>query len=196
VDGTSKYRTEIEALGEVLSALSNLDDDGRQFVMRAAADRLGLVSAGGTATLQPPPRLSTAGVTAQASPHAGSTVDPKHFMDQKRPNTDVERVTCLAYYLNHHRGTPHFKTADISALNTEAAQPALSNTSFAVGNAEKAGYVATAGRRGSKQITAYGEKVVNALPEPDAVKEVIAAEKRRHARRKANRNIRKKDPSN
>ena len=47
---------------------------------------------------------------------------PKEFMLQKQPNTDVERVACLAYYLAHYRDIPHFKTTDINKLNTDAAQ--------------------------------------------------------------------------
>ena len=50
-----------------------------------------------------------------------SRESPKDFLFRKEPNTDVERVACLAYYLTHRRGTNHFKTIDISKLNTEAA---------------------------------------------------------------------------
>ena len=62
---------------------------------------------------------------------------PKQFMFQKQPRTDVEKVACLAYYLTHYRDTPHFKTLDISKLNTEAAQAKFSNPTVAVDNATK-----------------------------------------------------------
>jgi hypothetical protein len=94
--------------------------------------------------------------------------------------------------LSHHRATPHFKTADITNLNTEAAQTVFSNTSQAIGNATTAGYVTNAGKRGDKQITAYGEKLVAALPDRDAVKAVIEAENKRHAKRKPNKKAAKK----
>src|SRR4051794_19476404 len=42
------------------------------------------------------------------------SLSPKDFMHQKDPKTDVERVTCLAYYLTNYRDTPYFKTTDIS----------------------------------------------------------------------------------
>jgi len=47
-------------------------------------------------------------------------VPPKRFFLEKQPRTDVERVACLAYYLTHYRDTPHFKTIDLSKLNTES----------------------------------------------------------------------------
>ncbi len=113
-------------------------------------------------------------------------------MDQKRPLTDVERVTCLAFYLAHVRSTPHFKTSDITALNTEAAQLAFSNASYAIANAESSHYVTKAGKRGQKQITSFGEKVVNALPDREAVKAVVDAESKAGARRKKLNSRRKK----
>ena len=51
------------------------------------------------------------------------SMSPKEFILQKQPQTDVERVACLGYYLTHYRDVPQFKTLDISKVNTEAAQP-------------------------------------------------------------------------
>ena len=48
---------------------------------------------------------------------------PKKFLLQKQPNTIVERVACLAYYLVHCRNIHNFNNIDISKLNTEAARP-------------------------------------------------------------------------
>jgi hypothetical protein len=46
----------------------------------------------------------------------------KDFIFEKNPATEVERMACLAYYLTHFKDTPHFKTVDITHLNTDAAQ--------------------------------------------------------------------------
>src|SRR5258706_13125530 len=56
---------------------------------------------------------------------------PKVFMANKRPKTDMERITCLAFYLTHSRGVQYFKTRDLTDLNKEAAQPQLSNPTVA-----------------------------------------------------------------
>ena len=112
---------------------------------------------------------------------------PKEFMLQKRPNTDVERVACLAYYLAHYRDTPYFKTTDISKLNTEAAQTKLSNASNTISNAVKTGYLTTAAK-GMKQLSADGEQYVEALPDRNAAKEVKPRVKSKRSRRRSGTN--------
>jgi hypothetical protein len=89
-------------------------------------------------------------------------ITPKQFILEKEPRTDIERVVCLAFYLTHYRGIPYFKTLDISKLNTEAAQVKFSNTTYAVQNATNKGYLVPA-TKGNKQISAFGEKFVQAL---------------------------------
>ncbi len=177
-----KFKTEVDALGKALSAVGNLDEAGQKFVVRSMVDRLGLNM---TAVVPQTAAGQQAGTAPSGMlPQHSGTVEPKHFMDQKKPTKDIERVACLAYYLTHYRSLPHFKTADITKMNTDAAQTALSNTSVAVSNAERAGYITQAGKHAHKQITAYGEKLVSALPDQEAFKEVLAAESKRHTRRK------------
>ena len=107
--------------------------------------------------------------------------NPKQFMATKRPATDMERVTCLAYFLTHERNTAAFKTKELTELNREAAQPKLSNASATARNAVSDGYLAAAGG-GQKQITARGDALVEALPIRDQVKEAL--EKYPKARRR------------
>ena len=97
---------------------------------------------------------------------------PKGFLRQKRPNTNIERVACLAYYLAHYRNVNQFKTVDISKLNTEAAQTKLSNASQTVQDAVTSGYLAAATTKGMKQLSSGGEQYVEALPDRGAAKEV------------------------
>src|SRR5258708_40200224 len=40
----------------------------------------------------------------------------KEFLLEKKPITDIERITCLAYYLRHFRNTNEFKTKDLTDL--------------------------------------------------------------------------------
>jgi len=101
-----------------------------------------------------------------------SAVSPKQFMAEKSPETDVERVACLAYYLAHFRDTPHFKTLDISKLNTEAAQFKFSNAAVAVNNATLQKYLVPA-IKGAKQLSAAGEQFVKALPDRELAKEIF-----------------------
>ena len=123
------------------------------------------------------------------TPHFGDRdeLPPKEFMFQKQPRTDIERIACLAYYLTHYRDTRQFKTIDLSKLNTEAAQIKFSNTAFAVVNATNAGFLVAA-ERGSKQLSAIGELYVEALPDRDKAKEVIANARIRRRRKSAKSN--------
>jgi hypothetical protein len=112
------------------------------------------------------------------------SLSPKEFILQKQPKTDVEKVACLAYYLSHFQSTPHFKTVDISRLNTDAAQTKFSNPADAVNNAMKLQYLTQAGK-GMKQITALGEQFVEALPDREAAKAAMSkARKRKRKTRK------------
>lgn len=104
---------------------------------------------------------------------SGQTI--KQFITSKRPDTQYERVACLAYYMTHVGNTPTFKTADITKANTAAALPKLSNPSQVVGDTTSAyKYLSSAGK-GAKQISGLGEAVVEALPDREAVKAAIEA---------------------
>ena len=108
----------------------------------------------------------------------------KDFLFQKQPNTNTERVACLAYYLTHYRATQHFKTLDISNLNTEAAQRKLTNAAYSVSDAVRAGYLAPVSK-GLKQLAAEGERYVDALPDRAAAKAAFGARKARRPRRQS-----------
>jgi len=115
----------------------------------------------------------------------GTNVSPKAFMTEKHPTTDVERIACLAYYLTHYKHVATFKTRELTDQNVAAAQPRLSNASFAARNAVQQEYLSLAGG-GKKQITARGEALVKALPDRDKVKkalEIHPIQKRRKPKR-------------
>lgn len=95
-------------------------------------------------------------------------------MTNKRPSSNAERIACLAYYQTHYRGKTHFKTADLTSLNTESASPTMSNPSQAAKDATKAGLLASAPKQ-TRQITSKGEALVKALPDREAAKAATAA---------------------
>jgi hypothetical protein len=94
----------------------------------------------------------------------------------------VERIACLAFYLTHYADMPHFKTLDLSKLNTDAAQPKFSNTAVAVENATKMGYLVPA-IKAHKQLSAAGERFVQALPNRDEAKAAMSSVRSRMRRR-------------
>jgi hypothetical protein len=105
-------------------------------------------------------------------------MSPKEFLLEKEPRTDVERIACLAYYLTHYRSTPHFKTVDLSMLNTESAQPKFANTAYSSNNAVKMGYLVPS-IKGQRQLSAIGERFVRALPDREAAKAALDSLRRR-----------------
>lgn len=173
-----KRRREVEVLSRILADFQDLDQEARMRVLQYVTAYFALPAP----TL---PRPSTTALDAGPGPFSEDrSISPKSFVMQKQPRTDVERVACLAYYLTHYRDTPHFKTLDISKLNTEAAQPKFSNATVAVDNATKTNYLVAA-TTGNKQLSGPGELFVLKLPDREAAKLAMDAARPRRKARKA-----------
>jgi len=165
---------ELKAVQEALAALWPLDEEARARAVAGIAGALGVatVPASGARVT---PTTTVGGVDAGSPNGTGDLGTPKQFLALKAPETDVERVTVLGYYLTYARENPHFKTKELSELNVEAAGPRLSNASYAASNAQKKmGYLAS-GPGGTKQITARGEALVENLPDRAAAKAAVEA---------------------
>lgn len=175
---------EFEALQSIIAALRPLDQETRQRILESASTFLGLSAvtpqhrtSSSASFVNPAPK--SVGSQPRASFSEDTNMSPKEFLVEKAPKTDVERIACLAYYLTHYKSTPHFKTLDISALNTEAAQPKFSNTAYSTNNAVKLGYIVPS-TKGHRQLSALGERFVQALPDRSAAKEVLLSLRRRN----------------
>jgi hypothetical protein len=178
------FSADLEAFQQVASAFQRLDHDGRLRLLRTIATlfRLDLAVTSRNSGLSSPPATAAPILASSTSSFSEDrTPSPKDFLRDKKPRTDVDRVAVLAYYLTHYRGIPHFKTVDLSQLNTEAAQVKFSNAAQAVDNATKAGLLVTA-VKGAKQLSAHGESYVQALPDREAAK--VALQESRPRRRK------------
>ena len=177
-------KNEQTALLQIIANLQDYDDEDKIRLLRTITTYFNL----NTPIVQqhqprPPEQQTTSGLSATRQPSFSDHEDlsPKEFMQQKAPTTDMDRVACLAYYLNHFRDTIHFKTLDISRLNTEAAQAKFSNAANSVNNATKRGLLAPAGK-GMKQLSADGEQFVDALPDRDAAKVALQKLSKRRSR--------------
>lgn len=178
---------EAAVLHDVVAAMQKLSPSARQRLLSTLSTFFGIEAP------SPAPRAT------HTTPHSGQarvdhapftedrTLSPKEFLFEKRPVTDVDRAASLAYYLTHFRNTPHFKTLDISKLNTEAAQIKFSNATAAVNNSIRAGLLASVGR-GQVQLSALGERYVQALPDRDAARAMIKSARPKRKSKKSSAN--------
>src|SRR5580704_7976066 len=101
------------------TALSGLKPEEKKRVLLWLWEKLDIQGSVPAAT---PSVFSPASAPAVPMSHAqvyppGATPTAKAFIVQKAPQTDVERVTCLGYFLANYKSLPQFKTRDLSALN-------------------------------------------------------------------------------
>lgn len=95
----------------VVDALEPLNEVDRQWVLQAAASKFSLaipsvaIGSGGGADGQ----VGAGGNTSGGAQTSIKQFDPKTFMKNKSPNSETQRVACLAYYLNHVRDVAAFK---------------------------------------------------------------------------------------
>lgn len=176
------------AATDIIERLADFDHDSRKRVFRRAMGFFELDPSSPVEKAMPlrdePKSASQSGWFDPHAPHFTdrSELPPKEFLFQKQPRTDIERIACLAYYLTHYRDTRQFKTIDLSKLNVEAAQIKFSNTAFAVVNATNGRLLVSAGK-GFKQLSAIGERYVDALPNREAAKEILSTMRFRRSRR-------------
>src|SRR5712692_7448589 len=163
---TAKPNSEVVAMDAALKALSGLEPAEQKRVLAWLIEKLNLSGAVSLGGQSPSP---SAQFGAPQTAVTGGALSAKQFMAQKKAKTDAERITCLAYYLTHHRKIDKFKTNELTDLNKEAAGAPFSNAAVAVSNAARDLYFAPAGG-GLKQITTRGESVVEALPDREKVK--------------------------
>lgn len=180
---------DLQVLTDILSLLKKLDRENQKRLLETVATFLG-IGYSEKIHLRPSQLPSPSEHPSPLERSAGGfsedrTISPKDFLADKKPQTDVEKVACLAYYLTHYRNLPHFQTVDISKLNTEAAQTKFSNATYAVNNAFQSRYLVPA-TQGKKQLSAAGERFVQALPDREAAKSSMADARPRRTAKKPN----------
>lgn len=162
---------------KIIDDLIAFDKDSRARIYRTVGTFFGFDEPEPRRAAQAEEGAAPAAASREPRFSRGSDPSPKDFLFEKGPTTDVDRVACLAYYLTRYRDNAHFKATDVSKLNTEAAQVKLSNPSHAVNNAIRSGLL-TAASNGKRQLTAHGEKYVEALPDRTAARTFLKARPR------------------
>ncbi|MCX5852913.1 MAG: hypothetical protein NT072_12825 [Deltaproteobacteria bacterium] len=180
----NKIWEEQQVLSKVIDALLKLDVEARYKILRTLMTFFEVdVQQDKSSAFIRSDRPNTRQTLREHSFTNHVKISPKEFIMEKEPETDVERVVCLSYYLAHYRDVRHFKTSDISNINTEAAQRKFANTAYVVNNATQSGYLAQAPGN-SKQLSAMGEQYVEALPDRALAKSVALKSRSRRAKKK------------
>lgn len=179
----SEMDVQLKAFNQIVQLLKQYDTTTRAHILKSVVNWLQLKPQDLVDQFSQPAHSPTQPRSQPVYTFSEHTeLSPKAFLLEKSPQTKTERVACLAYYLTHYRETPHFKTFDISKLNTEAAQPKFSNAAYFLNEALKAGLLVP-GPRASKQISAIGEQFVQALPDRAAAQSVLTVKKERRPKR-------------
>ncbi len=175
---------ELDVFQQIVSGLSSLAEDNRVRVLESAITFLKIDIGHRPFQSSRQAGIQITEVDPLPSPHhaTGAGPTPKEFLIEKEPRTDIERVACLAYFLTHYRNAPHFKTLDISKLNTEAAQQKFTNAAQTVKNTCTKGFIVQVAR-GKKQISAVGEQFVRALPDRETAQLALRTVRKRRARK-------------
>ncbi|MCW8830095.1 MAG: hypothetical protein OQK32_01075 [Gammaproteobacteria bacterium] len=179
-DNIEVMHDESQALASLISIMQPLPDEVKERLLRTVSTFFDIKTAPNNNAMAEPQVFVDAN-SGTPTFSEDRTMSPKEFLLEKQPRTDVERVAILAYYLTHYRDTPHFKTIDISKLNTEAAQRKFTNAAKAVDNASRSELLVPS-TKGQKQLGAFGEVFVQELPDRDAAKAAIAHLKPRRKR--------------
>jgi hypothetical protein len=187
---TESLDQEVQAIREVLKALSPLSDKARASVLEYVVRRLDLPSAqalqgAGSASASaavPPSTISGSG------PRATPPTDIKVFREQKNPRSANEMAAVVAYYLanlapvGQRKGTinqrdveTHFKIADF---------PLPKQVRATLPNAKAAGYFDSTGD-GEYRLNAVGHNLVaHAMPRGKASDSGKAGRRRRSQKRR------------
>jgi hypothetical protein len=155
--------SEVDAMRDVDSALSQLDADAQQRVIQWASSKHRIKPTAG--------QDETSASTHALSGDHRNLKDIKSFMAQKQPGNFYERVACLVYYLEKSGGNTEVSTKDITKGNSDARLSKLTNPAVFVKHATHTyGYLTSLGKR-KFAISARGEAVVEALPDRAKVEE-------------------------
>jgi hypothetical protein len=166
-----KKLSELEAMQVIHKALEPFDAEARGRILTSVISLLEVTNA-------PSFNGNTAVPSNQVLPTENSSIITpqmtiESFLKAKVPSDNNQRLACLAYYLEHHDNKPDVSTRELTKANSDARQMQVSNVSAFLDNATRRhGFFAPSGK-GKKHLTIRGKAVVEALPNPEAVKEAL-----------------------
>lgn len=191
--GTSPAPDDLEAVRTVVDALKPFSSEDQKRILRWAQEKLGLESAGPSFASTASPGATPGAETPVA---AAGTRDIRSFIQEKRPGSDVQLATAVAYYFAFEAPQAARKNevsaADLQEAARLSARPRLHNPGKTLNNASILGYLDKGSARGSFRINTVGENLVAmAMPEGAAGDATLRKRSGRKPAAKASRRGRK-----
>lgn len=114
----------------------------------------------------------------------GVEEDIKAFLKRKNPITPYQQVAVLAYHLKINSGVDEINKKIIDEANRKALGRTIDNVTWVLNDAKNKYHFFGSGTGGNKILLAYGEDVVNALPDQKEVAELIKSRKKRRNKKR------------
>jgi hypothetical protein len=161
---------ELKAIGSVISALENLDDEARQRVLLYVTERLS-IAIPRPAFRRYSPAAGTGGDTIDDTSGIAtipSPADIRALKDAKAPQSAIEMAVLVAYYMTELAPIAERKStvnaADLRIYFKQAKYPLPNAFNDILPNTKKAGYVETV-TRGEYKLNSVGYNLaVHGLP--------------------------------
>jgi len=160
---TKTHDPEAQAIAAISAALKDVPDERRLAVLSFVSERLGGKALAGGQT--------QGGAGGADDGHAHTPAgNIKAFLKAKDPGNKYQQTAVLAYYLKKHGGEDQIGKESIESANKEAGGRTIDDITGTLNDAKsKYGYFG-AGAGGKKILLAFGEDVVEALPDQEKVK--------------------------
>jgi hypothetical protein len=166
---TKETPDDLEAVRAVVASLKGFEPKDQERIIRWAREKLGL------AALAAAVASDKASAGRDESQHTDSSIprkqaDIKTFVDLKKPQTDIQFASAVAYYYRFE-APESLRKASITAADLQEACRQTGRLRFkgpskTLGNAHQQGYLDKGGERGTYVVNTVGENLVAmALPE-------------------------------
>ena len=173
---------ELSAIGKIIKEFETISEERRQAALKYVLERLSLSGSFNKS-------VNAEQTKSNGSFEDGNIESIKEFLDKKNPKNNYQALACLGYYLDKFDKKEEFGSKDLIEANARARRPGISNVARDLADATRKLKFFTKGtnERRKKMLTSHGEKVVEALPDQEAVK-LVQSRARTPSKKKSNKN--------
>ena len=183
---------DLEAIKTLIDTLSPFDQVDQQRIIRWACEKLDIPIGNMESTQQTSTKSREHDISISVPPSITSMpstkLDIKSFVDSKKPSSDMQFVTAVAYYYAFEAPEAQRKdsveSADVQDACRQLGRERLQNPGQTLRNACFNGLLDKAGDRGAYKINTVGENLI-AVTLPGGGTSVSPPKKKRAAKKKA-----------